>query len=84
MALYIFTTAYTKLNVSKATDMFGEAMKKAEQSQAEQQESNGGGSLDPESLRQRIVSAQVTNSFSAMHSSHISYLTNYLFFFIFV
>ncbi len=74
--LYIFSTAHTKLNVSKAADMFGEAMQKAEQSQAERLESDGGGSLDPESLQQRVVAAQVPNSFSTTHPSHISLLTN--------
>ncbi len=75
MAPHIFSAARTKLNDSKAADMFGEAMQKAEQSQAKQLESDGG-SLDPETLQKRVVDAQVLNSFSATHPSHVSLLIN--------
>ncbi len=64
------TTAHTKVNIFKAADMFGEAVQKAEQSQAKglESDSGGGGSgLDPESLQQRVLAKQVPNSFSATH-----------------
>ncbi len=77
IATYTFTTtAHTKVNISKAADMFGEAVQKAEQSQAKELESDSGGGdgdggggsgLDPESLLQRVLAKQVPNSFPAIY-----------------
>ncbi len=56
-------TAHTKVDIIKAADMFGEAVQKAEQSQAKELESDsasgGGSGLDSDSLQQMVLAKQV-------------------------